>query len=101
MFALIRNFNINSFLLLLLHKKLSEKLSRTSQGICGGGFVAKSCLTLATPWTIAHQAPLSLGFSREEYWNGLPFPFPGDLPDLGIKRGFPALQGDSLPTMYK
>ena len=58
--------------------------------------VAKSCLTLATPWTLACQAPLSMGFSREEYWSGLPFPSPGDLP--GIKPGSPALQADSLPT---
>ena len=40
---------------------------------------------LATPWTVAHQAPLSLGFSRQEHWSGLPFPTPGDLPDPGIK----------------
>ena len=40
--------------------------------------VAQSCPTLATPWTVAHQAPLSMGFSRQEYWNGLPFPSPGD-----------------------
>ena len=39
----------------------------------------------ATPWTVAHQAPLSMGFSRQEYWSGLPFPSPGDLPDPGIK----------------
>ena len=39
----------------------------------------------ATPWTVAHQAPLSLGFSRQEYWSGLPFPPPGDLPDPGIE----------------
>ena len=38
-----------------------------------------------TPCTVAHQAPLSMGFSRQDYWNGLPFPFPGDLPDLGIE----------------
>ena len=42
----------------------------------GGGLLAKSCLTLATPWTIAGQAPLPIGFSRQEYWSGLPFPFP-------------------------
>ena len=51
----------------------------------GGGFVAKSCPTLATPWTVACQAPLSMGFSRQEYWSGLPFPSPGDLPgDISI-----------------
>ena len=50
----------------------------------------------ATLWTVAYQAPLSLGFSRQEYWSGLPFPSPGDLPDLGIEPGFPALQADAL-----
>ena len=47
--------------------------------------VAKLCLTLVTPWTVAHQAPLSLGFPRGEYWSGLPFPSPGDLCSLGIE----------------
>ena len=56
------------------------------------------CPTLATPWTVACQAPLSMGFSRQEYWSGLPFPFPGDLPDPRIERGSPALQADTLPT---
>ena len=64
----------------------------------GGGLVAKSCLTLVVPWTVACQAPLSMGFSRQEYWSGLPFPSPGDLPDPGIKPGSPALQADDLPT---
>ena len=64
----------------------------------GGGLVAKSCLTLATPWAIACQAPLFMGFSRQEYWNGLSFPSPGDLSDPGIEPGYPALQADSLPT---
>ena len=50
----------------------------------------------ASPWTVAHQAPLSMGFSRQEYWSGLPFPSPGDLPNPGIKPGSPALQADSL-----
>ena len=63
-----------------------------------GGLVAKSCLTLATSWTVARQAPLSIGFSRQEYWSGLPFPSPGDLSDPGIKPGSPAMQVDSLPT---
>ena len=49
-----------------------------------------------TPWTVAHQAALSMGFSRQEYWNGLPFPSPGDLPNSGIKPRSPALQADSL-----
>ena len=51
-----------------------------------------------TPQIVAHQAPLSMEFSRQEYWSGLPFPTPGDLPDPGIKPGSPALQADSLPS---
>ena len=47
--------------------------------------VVKSHLTLATPWTVAHQASLSMGFSRQEYWSGLPFPCPSDLPSSGIE----------------
>ena len=67
--------------------------------ICSSSsLVAKSCLTLATPWTIALQVPLSVGFSRQEYWSGLPYPSPGDLPDPGIKPRSPALQANSLPT---
>ena len=62
-----------------------------------GGLFAKSCPTLVTPWTVALQAPLSLAFSRQEYWSGLPFPSPGELPDPGIKPGSPALQADFLP----
>ena len=51
-----------------------------------------------TPWTEACQAPLSMGFSRQEYWSELPFPSPGDLPDPGIKPGSLELQADSLST---
>ena len=58
-----------------------------------GGLVAKSCPILVTPWTIACQGPLSTGFSRQEYWSGLPFPSPGDLSDPGIKHTPPALAG--------
>ena len=50
----------------------------------GGGWVAKSCPTLETPWTVAYQAPLSMRFSRQEYWSGLPFSLPRDLPDSGL-----------------
>ena len=60
----------------------------------GGGLVAKSCLTLVTPWTVVHQAPLSMGFYRQEYWRGVPLPSPGDLPDPEIEAGSPALQVD-------
>ena len=60
-----------------------------------GGLVTKLCPTLVTPWTIA---PLSMGFSKQEYWSGLPFPSAGDLPNPGIAPWSPALQADSLPT---
>ena len=62
------------------------------------GLVAKLCLTFVTPLTVAHQAPQSIGFSRQKYWSGLPFPFPGDLPNPGIKPRSPALQANSLLT---
>ena len=52
----------------------------------------------ATPWSIAHQAPLSMGFSRQEYWSGLPFPSPGDLPNPGIEPRPPTLQADVLTS---
>ena len=51
-----------------------------------------------TPWTVARQAPLSMGFSRQEYWSGLPFLSPGDLPDPGTKPRSPAFQADFLPS---
>ena len=52
----------------------------------------------ATPWTVASQAPPPMGFFRQEYWSGLVFPSPGDLPDPGIKPGSPVLQADALPS---
>ena len=58
--------------------------------------VAQLCPTLCDLWTVAFQAPLSMDFSRQEYWSGLPFSSPGDLPHPGIKPGSPALQADSL-----
>ena len=58
--------------------------------------VAQLYPTLCNPWTIVHQAPLSIGFPRQEYWRGLPFPSPGDLPDPGIEPVSPVLQADSL-----
>ena len=54
--------------------------------------------SLLPPWTVPCQAPLSMGFSRQEYWSGLPFPSPGHLFDPGIELGSPALQADSLPS---
>ena len=60
--------------------------------------MAKLCPTAVTPWIVAHQAPLSMGFSRQEYWSGSPFPFPEHLPDPGVKPGSSTLQADSLLT---
>ena len=63
---------------------------------CGDSLVANSCPTLITPWTVVFQVPLSMGFSRQEYWSGLPLPSPGDLPNPGIGPGSPAWQAGSL-----
>ena len=52
----------------------------------------------ATPWTVAYQALPSMGFSRQEYWSGVPFPSPGGLPDPGIKPGSPTVQADALTS---
>ena len=71
---------------LIVRGKVVEMKSRV------GGLVTKLCLTLETPWTVAHHAPLSMRFPRQGYWSGLPFPSPR------IKPRSPALQADSLPT---
>ena len=55
-------------------------------------------LLFATPWTVAYKAPLSMEFSRQEYWSGSPFPSPGDLPKPGIDPGSPVLEADALPS---
>ena len=65
---------------------------------CSGGFVARSCLILASPWGLDRQAPLSMEFPRKEYWSGLLFPSPGDLLNPGIEPASPALQANSFPT---
>jgi len=67
----------------------------------GGGLVSKSCPILVTPWTIACQSPLSMGFSRQEYWSGLPFPSPENLPNPGIEPRSPALQADLYQLSHK
>ena len=66
--------------------------------VCVCGTSLQPCLTRGTLWTVARQAPLSMGFSRQEYWSGLPFPSSGDLPDPGIKPGAPTLQADALTS---
>ena len=69
---------------------LSYSFKKLSLG--GGGLVTKYCLTLATPWIIVHQAPLSVGIPRQEYWSGSPFPSPGDLSNPGIEHRSTVLQ---------
>ena len=64
----------------------------------GGGLVIKLCPDLVTPWSVAHQAPLSMGFPKQEYRSGLPFPPPGDLLDPGMKLASPSLAGGFLTT---
>ena len=72
-----------------------------SLNVGGSELVAKSCLTLAAPWTVARQAPLSMGLPRQEYWSGLPFPSPGDPPDPRLNPGLLHWQVNSLPTEEK
>ena len=78
-----------------------EKVGSLFSFCCCCCLVAKSCPTLLIPWTVAHQAPLSIGFPRQEYPSGLPFPSPGDLPDPGIKPLSSAFQVDSLPLSHQ
>ena len=68
-----------------LSRELQPSQSAALSGGDGGGLVTESYLTFATPRTVAHQAPLSVRFSSQEYWSGRPFPSPGDLPDPEIK----------------
>ena len=76
-----------------LKNKLQENRVKPNHFNC---FVFSHVRLFGILWTVAHQAPLSTEFSRQDHWSGLPFPFPGDLPDPGIKPRSPALQADSL-----
>ena len=78
-------------------KQVLNLLDPKAKNQCDG-FVSKSCQTLAIPWTVGCQGLQSMGFSRQEYWSGLPFPSPGDLLHPEIEFGSSALQADSLPT---
>ena len=73
-----------------IHFVTTLLLKHWIMSIGGGDLVTKSCPTLTVPWTVACQALLSMGFSRQEYWSGLPFLSPGVLPDSRIKPSFPA-----------
>ena len=77
--------------------KVVKNLSLHECAVCS---VAQSYLTFCDPWTVAHQASLSMGFSRQESWSGLTFPSPGDLPDPGTKPMSPGLQANSSPLSH-
>ena len=83
----------------LAHNGLS--LFFNSSYFSGGSLVTKLYATLATPWTISCQAPLSMGFFRQEHWSGLPFPSPEDLRNPGTEPRSPALQVDSSPADFQ
>ena len=83
--------------MLLGAQREEEDAGQTAAPKTGSGAGLLSYIRLfVTLWIVARQAPLSMGFSKQEYWNGLPFPSPGKLPDPGIKPGSPALQASSL-----
>ena len=77
---------------------IQDRVACIPRASSSSSLVAKSCLTLATPQTVAYQASLPMGFSRQEYWSGLPCPSPGDLLSAGIKPRSPALLAGSLPS---
>ena len=81
---------------------IMEKQQRTLSLFCKNSFVCACSLShvplFAVPWTVAHQAPLPMEFSRQEYWSGVPFPSPGDLPDQEREPRSSALQAVSLPS---
>ena len=96
--ASIASFKLKNFLFLYFYLFLYFWLCCVFVAVHNSGLITKSCPTLANPWTVALQAALSLGFSRQEYWSGLPFPSPEDLPDPGIEPRSPELQAECLPT---
>ena len=83
------------------HEASTKSLDNLNSASTVGTFVLSLLSRVqlfATLWAVAHQAPLSMGFSKQEYQSGLPFPSPGDLPDPRIEHTSPALQADSLPS---
>ena len=98
-------FQAKSFEVILDSSLTLASLTQSSRKHWGPAFSvgsvceSPSCVQLfATPWTVAHQAPLSIEFSRQEYWSGLPFHSPGDLPNPEIEPGSPTLRADYLPS---
>ena len=88
--------------MLLFWKTILKVLKLKVELPCMHAKLLQSCPILCEPmdWTVAHQAPRSMGFPRQEYWSGLSFPSPGDLPNPGIKLLSPALWVDSLPLSH-
>ena len=74
---------------------MASECQKMRKGVELCGLLAQTCPTLGTPRTVACQAPLCMGFPRQEYWSGLPFSSPGDLPNPGIELESPALEADS------
>ena len=94
---------LGNYLILYSHlKEYSYQFIKCSKSLACCCLVtsvmSNSCVT---PWTVARQAPLSMGFSRQEYWSGLPCSPPGDLPNPGIEPWSPALQADSLSLSHQ
>ena len=81
-----------------IYPSTREQAVSCTDSVTSGSLVTKSCPTHEIPRTVACQAPLSMRFSSQEHWSGLPFPSPGDLPNPGIEPRSPALQADCFPT---
>ena len=81
-------FKVSGYMYFVTIKNTSEIFDQVA---CLHALSLSRVRLFVAPWTVAHQVPLSMGFFRQEYWSGLPFPFPGDLPNPGIEAGSPAL----------
>jgi len=95
---LVKNLHTTVWLSLFTFREAKPMYTHTYIKICKWKWHSSHAQLFVTPRTSAHQAPLSMGFSRQGYWSGSPFPSPGDLPDPGLKPWFPALQAVSLLT---
>ena len=91
---------VTSVTSIVTHKEsqVLDVLQKLNFKLCVHSPLLNRVQLFVTPWTLAHQVPLSMGFPRQEYWSGLPFPPPGDLPDPGIKPESPALAGGFFTT---
>ena len=84
--------------MIIVFLKVKNHLEEINSGWVKWVKLLRHVQLFATPWTVTYQASLSMGFSRQGYWSGLPFPSPGDLPNQGIQHTSPALQADALPS---